>query len=319
MARQGGRCGRRRWRRTRPGGRRPRRAARTAIARPWSGRPAGCGRPARRSGSSWAHGWRRVVASTRSPRSRRRPIASARPRSSSTAARSREAGPGWRSSSSASVSSRASAAASRPWRSSARPRRSATRVTRMSRRVSSPPYEMEIGSRVGNGGSLRWGAGEAGAACHAGKPAARGNRHSVDNRRTSAAAPDPAAPDPAAPPVRPGPETPRPRDSIGAGASAGLGLLLVDADGDGVLSGTTTGPLVGDGAAVDEHLPTPDTPWLLALLGAGEAGGAQGAGAAEPFGPLQFAGRFGEVEFGALLDAGQCLVGWNQLQDLHGR
>src|SRR6266540_802821 len=80
-----------------------------------------------------------------------------------------------------------------------------------------------------------------------------------------------------------------------------------------------TGPLVGDGAAVDEHLPTPDTPWLLALLGAGEAGGAQGAGAAEPFGPLQFAGRFGEVEFGALLDAGQCLVGWNQLQDLHGR
>src|SRR6266496_3761319 len=176
---------------------------------------------------------------------------------------------------------------------SARPRRSATRLTRMSRRVSSPPYEMETGSRVGNGGfpSLG-GTGKQRQPATPASPQKEGAAilwTTPETRRP----PEPLCGRLWGSRVDVGGSSDRsPADLIHeAGASAGLGLLIVDADGEGVLAGTTPGPLEGDWAAVDEHLPTPDTPGLLALLGAGKAGGAQGAGAAEPLGPLQLAGR----------------------------
>src|SRR4029450_9917937 len=52
-------------------------------------------------------------------------------------------------------------------------------------------------------------------------------------------------------------------------------------------------PLVGHGAAFDEHLAAPDSPWLPALDGAGEAGGAQWAWTTEGVGLLQLTGGLG--------------------------
>jgi hypothetical protein len=74
---------------------------------------------------------------------------------------------------------------------------------------------------------------------------------------------------------------------------ASAGLCLIDADGQGwtwVLAGTPAWPLVGHGAALDEHLSAPDSPWLPALLGTGETGCAEWAWTTEELGLLQLTG-----------------------------
>src|SRR6478736_22723 len=66
--------------------------------------------------------------------------------------------------------------------------------------------------------------------------------------------------------------------------------------GHGVLARTAAGPLASHDGALDEQLPTPDAPRLLALERAGKALDACGAEPAERLGELDVLGTLGEPE-----------------------
>ena len=72
---------------------------------------------------------------------------------------------------------------------------------------------------------------------------------------------------------------------------------------DRVLPRTTAGPLASHDGALDEQLPTPDAPRLLALEGAGEALRPCGAEPAEGLGELDVLRSLGEPELGVVVAA----------------
>jgi hypothetical protein len=77
---------------------------------------------------------------------------------------------------------------------------------------------------------------------------------------------------------------------------------------DLALAGPATGALAGDDHSLQEQLSSPHPPRLAALDGAGEALGADRAGAAERLGELDVARRLGEEELRVLSVARQLLL-----------
>src|SRR3954451_22814407 len=80
----------------------------------------------------------------------------------------------------------------------------------------------------------------------------------------------------------------------------------------GMLARPATRPLASDHGALNEQLPAPDAPWLLALEGAGEALDARGAEPAERLRELDVLGPLGEPELRVVVAAR------NGLADLFG-
>ena len=74
--------------------------------------------------------------------------------------------------------------------------------------------------------------------------------------------------------------------------------LVDDELGPGVLRRATARALVGDDAPVEQQLATPDAPRLLAVLGLPEAGGGEGALAADRLGPGDVDDVVGEEQRG---------------------